>query len=179
VFPSDLSQYDIVYDDLYVIKYGSPQSIEECFLLSAGHVDHKIYDQIIIEETEEYIKTYNFYPQYKKDIDQFGKKDYWQTPYEFEKNNGGDCEDFCIYFMATLYAKFNIKSELFCIYFRINRIHNDGHAYVEINDVYFDCIGNKTYSYNEIINSIKYIYKEQIFSYEQVIYFSEITKNNI
>ena len=34
--------------------------------------------------------------QYREDIDQWGKKDYWATPEEFIGTQRGDCEDFVI-----------------------------------------------------------------------------------
>lgn len=34
--------------------------------------------------------------KYKSDLSLYKKKDYWATPKEFLKNNGGDCEDYAI-----------------------------------------------------------------------------------
>jgi hypothetical protein len=35
--------------------------------------------------------------RYVSDEEQFGKKDYWQPPEEFEKRKQGDCEDFALW----------------------------------------------------------------------------------
>jgi hypothetical protein len=35
--------------------------------------------------------------KYVSDVEQFGEKDYWQPPDEFEKTKAGDCEDFALW----------------------------------------------------------------------------------
>lgn len=40
--------------------------------------------------------------KYKEDWDTYNKSDYWATPNEFVKNQGGDCEDYAIMKYALL-----------------------------------------------------------------------------
>jgi len=44
------------------------------------------------------------YMNYVSDLARFGKMDYWQTPSDFIKNKGGDCEDWAIYAASLLRA---------------------------------------------------------------------------
>lgn len=69
----------------------------------------KQYDNLMINLKEEknqlvvISKVHKFFNNFKyaKDIDQFGKSDYWMTPKEFLASGEGDCEDFAI---AKYYA---------------------------------------------------------------------------
>jgi len=65
--------------------------------------------------------------KYVSDGEQFGKRDYWQPPEEFEKRKKGDCEDFALWTWRQLLslgydARFVIGS---------GSRYGDGHAWVE------------------------------------------------
>ena len=42
------------------------------------------------------------YMNWASDINRFGELEYWQTPSNFIRNKGGDCEDWAIYFLSLL-----------------------------------------------------------------------------
>jgi glycosyltransferase involved in cell wall biosynthesis len=64
--------------------------------------------------------------RYISDEKQFGKKDYWLTPEEFEKCKKGDCEDFALYTWRQL-IEMGIKSRFVV---GESGIYGSGHAWV-------------------------------------------------
>lgn len=61
----------------------------------------ELQDKSIRQQLIEVNRFYNQF-QYREDIDQWGKKDYWATPEEFLGTMQGDCEDFVISKYFTL-----------------------------------------------------------------------------
>ena len=77
-----------------------------------------------------------------------GSKDYWKSPKEFEADGGGDCEDFCIYFIYLLGEEAN-ASMVF-----IDR-GDSNHAIVKYEGVYIEPQCNGYYWYYDEIDIIK------------------------
>lgn len=67
---------------------------------------------------------FNQYP-YKKDIVSRNQSDYWKTPLEFLKDNGGDCEDYAIvkyfYLKKLGFPENNLR------FFYVLNEHNESH----------------------------------------------------
>lgn len=68
--------------------------------------------------------------RYISDLKQFDKADYWQMPYEFEKRQSGDCEDFALYLWHHL-CKMGVNAR-FVIGTGRRPYRVNGHAWVTI-----------------------------------------------
>ncbi len=77
-----------------------------------------------IDELRKFLLTCH----YVSDEAQFGKKDYWLPPEEFEKRKKGDCEDFALYTWRQL-IEMGIKSRF--VVGESGR-YGEGHAWVTI-----------------------------------------------
>ena len=77
----------------------------------------QVKDQLI--EVNQHFNQY----QYKDDFEQWGKKDYWQTPAEFVGTNNGDCEDYVIAKYFVLRFLGIAESKLYLTYVKAKGIN--------------------------------------------------------
>jgi predicted transglutaminase-like cysteine proteinase len=100
---------------------------------------------------------------YKKDIDNYGYNDYWASPDETYNKKTGDCEDYCILFMAIVNNNFSIKMIL---------LNNGlGHALVHYGNDYYDLTVNK------ITKKIETADKYEEIEYDTVMILATTTHN--
>lgn len=72
-------------------------STGNCGSAAAAKIAHRLADLVALqplEQAEAVHRMMNARP-YKDDLSQFGRSDYWQTPFAFWRD-GGDCEDYAI-----------------------------------------------------------------------------------
>src|SRR5262250_3356035 len=72
------------------------------------------------------LRTYLCHCRYVSDEEQFGRRDFWMPPEEFERSRKGDCEDFALYAWRQLLslgysARFVVGS---------HGRYSEGHAWV-------------------------------------------------
>ena len=77
--------------------------------------------------------------KYRRDLDAWGVKDYWQSPTQTLNILTGDCEDYAILFMFLM--KINFNMELYLIILDMGYVKEDGseayHAVVEYNGILY------------------------------------------
>ncbi len=90
--------------------------------MALNELIESLRDKKIKEQLAEVNQHFNQY-QYKDDFEQWGKKDYWQTPAEFVGTNNGDCEDYVIakYFVLRFLGV--AESKLYLTYVRAKGIN--------------------------------------------------------
>lgn len=87
-----------------------------------------IADSKTLEDVNKNVNRY----QYKDDFQQFGQDEYWQTPFEFIKNRGGDCEDYAITKYYILKAKGYKDEDLKIVILKTQ--DGGGHAVLIVRD---------------------------------------------
>ena len=111
-------------------------------------------------------KINNYYNSfnYVSDTVAFDKKDYWQTPLEFEKNKYGDCEDFAIAKFFKLKENKIDSNIVYCL------ANGEAHMVCLVDDYILDNI-------NRNIISAKYTNYFFIFMFNTEYW--KVMKNNV
>jgi hypothetical protein len=94
-----------------------------CTMTSTGIDPREIIEEIYAEI------------RYKKDIHQWGVRDYWQSREVTQALGTGDCEDYCIYAMEELYD-LGQECRLVCV-----KNSYGNHMIVQVGDIYYDIDG--------------------------------------
>jgi len=107
-------------------------------------LNHETDIDILLEEIPYYetVKEYENWIyrniQYKRDIDQYGKIEYWATPQETLINKKGDCEDVNILLMYLALERLGLRGNLIISKVVYENIDMGYHAFALIDDVYYD-----------------------------------------
>lgn len=95
--------------------------------------------------------------RYVSDMKNYDKEDYWASPFEFEANGGGDCEDFAIYNYYTLKVNGFDDKKMFLGAYTDNRNDKSGHL-ILIVKLDQDYVIDNNYNYVRLLSDYNNIY---------------------
>jgi len=151
------------------------------FEVQIGSMDDYRFDdsEIEVNSVEDILIYISNNITYKNDINVWKVNEYWQLPEETYMLKTGDCEDFCILFMYLCKVKLNVNSS----YYSFENLNiKENHAFVKIEDTYYDVTNLKFDYFSDIYifkSPGKYLNYNYSYSYGETMWLTYYYHKNI